>query len=104
MQVIKIRDLHELRILTFVRKCLNKETVPLCHDYYSYQRDRHTHNTRNNLDLLILRSLTNSGATRIKSVGARYWNNNKVAKDNLQVTIDTFKHNLKDNFIRSYAD
>ena len=97
-----MKDLHILRVLTFVRKCLNKETIPLFHDYYSYKRDRHSHNTRNNLDLFIPQSRSNSGATRIKTIRSKYWNTNKVAQKNLDVTIDTFKHNLKDCFINSY--
>ena len=103
-KLLKVKDLHELRVLTFVRKCLNKETISLFHNYYSYKRDHHTHNTRNILDLSIPRSLTNSGLTRIKSIGAKYWNNYKEAQKNLDVTIDTFKHNLKNNIIRTYSD
>ena len=101
-KLIKIKDLHELRVLTFVRKCLNKETIPLFHDYFSYKHTTHSHNTRNNLDLATLRSRTDYGGTRIKSIGARYWNSNKFAHNYLSFTIDAFKHNLKSNYIEKY--
>ena len=101
-KLLKVKDLHELRVLTFVRKCLNKETIPLFHNYYSYKHDHHTHNTRNNLSLFIPRSRTSSGMTRIRSVGVKYWNYNLVAQNNLNVTIETFKHNFKNYTINSY--
>ena len=101
--LVKVRHLHKLRILIFVRKCLNKETISLFHSYFLYQRDHHNHNTRNNLDLATVRSRNDSGATRIKALGPKYWNSNRIAQQNLNFTLDTYKHKLKDYFIGLYV-
>ena len=101
-KLIKVKELHELRVLPFVRKCLNKETIPLFHDYFKHKSTTHMHDLRNNLDLKIFRPRTEFGSTQIKSTGARYWNKNKFARTQLGVSIDTFKHNLKDHYLESY--
>ena len=100
--MLKIKDLHELRILTFVRKCINKETIPLFHDYFTHRQNAHSHNTRNDQDLSLVQSRTEAGVKRIRSVGVKYWNNNLFARSQLKVTLDTFKHNLKNNYLATY--
>ena len=101
-KLIKVKDLYELRILSFVHKCLNKDTIPLFYDYFLYKRDLHSHNTRDDLNLTTIRSRTNYGDSRIKSMGPKLWNNNKIAKEHLDHSLETFKHNIKDNFIQQY--
>ena len=102
--VLKIQHIYELRILSFVRKCLNEETIPLFHDYFIYQADTHRHNTRNDLNISLVRSRTSIGATRIKSTGPKLWNSNSIAKRNLSFTTDTFKYKLKDYYVNKYGD
>ena len=102
-KLIKIRDLHILRVLTFVRKCLNKETISLFHNYFVYQHDNHSYNTRHNINLVPIASRTESGATRIKALGPTYWNSNRTAQQNFKFTLDTYKHKLKDFFIGTYT-
>ena len=103
-KLLKVNHLYELRLLSFVRKCLNKETIPLFHDYFSYQRDVHRYDTRNDLNLVVVRSRTSTGNARIMSCGSKLWNSNDAAKNNLSFTIDTFKHKLKDFYIDTYND
>ena len=97
-ELVKVRDLYEIRILSFVRKCLNKETISLFHKYFTFQHSQHDHNTRLNLDLVTPRPRTDSGATRVQTVGSKLWNSNDTAKQYLNFSIDTFKHKLKDFF------
>ena len=97
-ELVKVKDLYEIRILSFVRKCLNKETISLFHKYFTYQHSQHDHNTRRNLDLVTPRPRTDSGATRVQTVGSKLWNSNDTAKQYLNFSIDTFKHKLKDFF------
>lgn len=103
-KLIKVNHLYELRILSFVRKCLNKETIPLFQNYFSYQYDSHRYDTRNDLNLSLERSRTTIGASTIKSTGPKLWNSNLTAKNNLVFTIETFKHKLKDSYINTYEN
>ena len=102
-KLVKVRDLYEIRILSFVRKCLKKETIPLFHNYYTYQHSQHDHDTRRSLDLVIPRPRTDSGATRVQTAGSKLWNCNETAKEYMNFSMDTFKHKLKDYFISSYG-
>ena len=101
-KLLKISDLYELRILTFVRKCLRKETIPMFHNYYQYQRTIHNYETRDDLTIRPMRSNSRLGASRIHTRGASLWNNNETARENLDSTIDNYKHKLKDFFINRY--
>ena len=73
-KILKVADLHQLRILTFVRKCINKETIPLFHNYFNFLQENHDYETRNNLILRNVLSRTSTGETRIKSSGCILWN------------------------------
>ena len=102
-RLLKVNDLHSLRILTFVRKCLNKETIPLFHEYFTLLHENHDHDTRNDLLTKTIRSQTAAGDKRIKSVGSILWNQSYTARKYLNHTIETYKHKLKDYFIDSYS-
>ena len=69
--------LFESQVLLLVHKCLyNVQIVPeILHCYFSRRSTVHNHNTRNNSDLNIPTSSTNTGQRRIMSIGANFWNN-----------------------------
>ena len=87
-----------------MRKCLNKETIPLFHDYFTLLHENHDHDTRNDLLTKTIRSRTAAGDKRIKSSGSILWNQNNIARTHLNYTLDTFKHKLKDYFIDRYSN
>ena len=103
-KILKVSDLHQLRILTFVRKCINKETIPLFHNYFNFLHENHDHETRNDLILRTVLSRTSTGETRIKSSGCVLWNQYELARKTHKQTIVTFKHKLKNLFIDSYRN
>jgi hypothetical protein len=57
MNVLPISDLHEMRLMLFVHKCIyHRESLPeIFHDYFTSMHSVHSHNTRRNSDLCLTR-------------------------------------------------
>ena len=81
---------------------MNKEIIPLFHNYFTSVNENHGYETKNDCLIRTLRSRTSIGEKRIKSSGCTLWNQNSIARKYMSYTIETFKHKLKDFFIDNY--
>ena len=76
MDLLKINDIAEQEIVTFVHNYFSNKLPPVFDDYYSTLANQHQRNTRNGQNLLhILNHDTNIAASSIKISGAKLWNN-----------------------------
>ena len=46
LEFLKIEDIRQLQLLSFVYDCLNKTPPVFLHDYFTPSSERHTYNTR----------------------------------------------------------
>ena len=74
---LKIEDIRQLQLLSFVYDCLNKTAPVFFHDYFTPSSERHTYNTRlaSRGDLFLERRNTfQYGIRSIEYNDARLWN------------------------------
>ena len=101
--IMKISDLYQVKVLSFVQSCLNKTTIPLFHEYYTLHHATHEYDTRHDLIITQPRTRTAIGHSATKVHGASLWNNNEIAKQNISLSKATFKKKLTVSFINRYT-
>ena len=101
-RILKIEEVYNLKIISFVHDCLNENTIPLFHDYFKLQHQTHSYPTRHILNIIQPKVKTNMGSSSIKSMGASLWNNSEVARSNFQYSKTTLKKNMTSFYINSY--
>ena len=101
-KILKINDLYKTKVLCFVHACLNQNTLNMFHNYFPLLSYTHDHYTRNECDIVIPRSRTNQGSSTVKFKGASFWNNNEVAKENLNHSKNIFKNRITSVFLNEY--
>ena len=82
LEFLKIEDIRQLQLLSFVYDCLNKTAPVFFHDYFTPSSERHNFNTRlvSRGDLLLERKNTfQYGIRSIEYNGERLWNMLPVA-------------------------
>ena len=76
MELLKVTDITEQEIVTFVHNYFGNNLPPVFNDYYNTLANQHQRNTRNGHNLLyILGHVTDIAASSIKIAGAKLWNN-----------------------------
>ena len=76
MELLKVTDITEQEIVTFVHNYFRNNLPPVFNDYYNTLANQHQRNTRNGHNLLyILGHVTDIAASSIKIAGAKLWNN-----------------------------
>ena len=104
MDLLKINDIVEQEIVTFVHNYFSNKLPPVFDNYFSTLADQHHRNTRNGQNLLyILNHGTNIAATSIKISGAKFWNN---LENNFKTIprIKGFRNTFKKQRVSSYKD
>ena len=102
MDLLKINDIADQEILSFVHNYFSKKLPPVFDDYYSTLAEQHQIDTRNGQNLLYIPNhVTNIAATSLKISGAKLWNhlvNNlkKIPK------VKSFRKMLKTKIVSSY--
>ena len=75
MDILKVNDIAEQEIVTFVHNYFRNKLPPVFNDYYETLANRHHRNTRNGHNLLyILGHHRDIAASSIKIAGAKVWN------------------------------
>ena len=77
LEFLKIEDIRQFQLLSFVYDCLNKTAPVFFHGYFTPSSERHTYNTRlaSRGDLFLERRNTfQYGIRSIEYNGARLWN------------------------------
>jgi len=96
MNVLPIKQLHEMQLLQFVHKCMyHKGLLPdIFHNYFAYMHSVHCHNTRSNCDLFLSRAKSNLGQRCCVYKCSQLWNFLPVViKSNSSLSI--FKKDVK---------
>ena len=102
MDLLKIDDIADQEILSFVHNYFSKKLPPVFDDYYSTLAEQHQMNTRNGQYLLhIPDHNTNLAATSIKISGAKLWNNLENNLKNIP-KVKSFRMMLKKKSVSSY--
>ena len=100
LKILKVRDIFEVNILSFVRKCLHGECPTVFNDYFTYPQ--HNHDFRNYDDKLrVPQTNIDLYENSVKVKGAVKWNNlqNSIkSKANLK----SFRYILKMHYINKY--
>ena len=55
--ILKIKHLYELKLASFVHDCINKNTIPLFHNYFTLQNQTHRYITRQEQTLILPRTI-----------------------------------------------
>jgi hypothetical protein len=96
LNVLPIKLLHELHLLTFVHKCIYGNTFlpEIFHDYFSVNTNVHYHNTRqkNNLHFISVQSTIGLKCTAYKAI--KLWNPLPDDIKNI-TTLSIFKSKVK---------
>ena len=75
MDILKVNDIAEQEIVTFVHNYFRNKLPPVFNDYYETLANRHHRNTRNGHNLLhIPGHHRDIAASSIKIAGAKVWN------------------------------
>ena len=104
VQFLKIRDVHELQLLSFMYDCQNHLAPTNFHSYFTLRSEVHGYNTRpaSRGDLFLTRKTTFQYEIRsIQYSGARLWNSIPILiRESPSRTI--FVTKLKTHFLSSY--
>ena len=103
MDLLKIKDIAEQEVVTFVHNYFSNKLPLVFVDYYITLADQHQRNTRNGQNLLyILGHDTNVAASSIKISGAKLWNN---LDNNLKEIpkVKSFRNKFKKQRVSSYV-
>ena len=102
MDLLKIDDIADQEILSFVHNYFSKKLPPVFDDYYSTLAEQHQINTRNGQYLLdIPNHSTNIAAKSIKISGAKLWNNLENNFKNIP-KVKSFRMMFKKKLVSSY--
>ena len=75
LNILKIKHIYEMSVLTFVHRCVRGIPIDSFKNYYEFRGDTHNYSLRNNEDLSSNQVRSNMGANTTHSVGAKLWNN-----------------------------
>ena len=104
MDLLKINDIVEQEIVSFVHNYFSNKLPPVFNNYYSTLADQHQRNTRNGHNLLYIHNHdTNIAATSMKISGAKLWNNLEINFKSIP-KIKGFRNTFKKKRISSYKD
>ena len=73
LRILKVEDIYKTNVLNFVNNCLMKNCPTIFDNYFQIKQS--THRTRSEGSILIKRTRTVLGSLRVKSQGAKLWNN-----------------------------
>ena len=97
LKLLRIQDIFQLRLLTFVYESINKKNPSCFHDYFSFNANFHQHSTRQSNPGNLFLTHRNSfryGLKSIRYMGAKMWNDLPVEIRNSPSKY-SFKNNLK---------
>ena len=104
LELLKITDIKEQEILTFVHNFFSNRLPPVFNGYFETLVSNHNKNTRNGGNLTrILGHTTNLAAKSIKIQGAKLWNKTDKSLKSIPKA-KMFKTKLKIKYIQRYKD
>ena len=102
MDLLKIDDIADQEILSFVHNYFSKKLPPVFDDYYSTLAEQHQLDTRNGQNLLYIPNhVTNIAATSLKISGAKLWNHLENNFKNIP-KVKSFRMMFKKKLVSSY--
>ena len=101
-KILKINEIYKMKILLFVHDCLNKNIIPLFHNYFQLQTLFHNYQTRNTYLVKQPRAKTNMYHSSIKCAGASLWNRSPIAQRNIKLSKATLKMKLTQSYLNDY--
>ena len=102
MDLLKIDDIADQEILSFVHNYFSKKLPPVFDDYYSILAEQHQMDTRNGQNLShIPNHVTNIAATSLKISGAKLWNKLDNNLKNIP-KVKSFRKMFKTKLVGSY--
>ena len=102
MELLKINDIYESEVLSFVYNCVNKNVPDALGNYFTNMSDTHNFNTRNKSHMLRDPCLKSKiGRLSVKQRGVQLWN--KLEKSlKLADNSKAFRKKIKDTVL-SYS-
>ena len=102
LKILRVPDIHRFSLCLFMFK-YEKNLLPTClNNLFRYNRDVHTHNTRNRNNLRQPKTHTNLAELFITNLGPKYWNNLDGHIDK-SLSLACFKKNLIQKIIKEYG-
>ena len=99
LRLLKLEDAHQLSLLCFVQKCSKNGPIDAFTDFF--QSHDHQHNTRMRSNIKKHQITTELGRSTTHFTAATLWNE-LPASINKNTTPETFKHNLRDLYLKKY--
>ena len=102
MDLLKINDIADQEILSFVHNYFSKKLPPVFDDYYSTLAEQHQIVTRNGQNLLYIPNhVSNFADSSLKISGAKLWNN---LDNNFKIIpkVKSFRKMFKTKLVGSY--
>lgn len=98
LHLLKVQDIHKMKVLLFVNKCIQGNCPSVFANYFTYKTLPYNIRQR---DLNVMRSRTNMGSLCISRYGAHLWNN---LDDHIKQkhTQENFKKILIKHFLSHY--
>ena len=100
--ILKIKDAYNLKLLSFVHDCINKNSIPLFHNYFKTQT--HSYQIRYTDKLKPPKIKTNMGASAIKCTAAKIWNSNDIARKYRSFSKSTMKKHIFNSYTATYLN
>lgn len=103
LKILKLQDLFQLKLLTFVYECINKISPPCFHSFFDLVQSVHQYGTRQATKNDIFLTQNNTVQYGLKSVryhGAKCWNDIPLNIKNSPSAI-SFRRNLKAFFFEN---
>ena len=102
LDILKVNDIAEQEIATFVHKYFLNKLPPVFNDYFKTLAQQHQRNTRNGHYLLsILSHKTDIPSSSMRISGAKVWNNLNINLKNIP-TVKNFRNEFKSQRISTY--
>ena len=104
LDVLKVRDLYELEVLSFTYNCINNKVPDAMKNYFTMVSDTHNVNTRNRIHTIRDPCLKSKiGQLSVKQRGPKLWNGlDKSLK--CSPSLGAFRLQIKKKVILSYSD
>ena len=98
LEILKVKDIYEVNIIAFVKKCISKECPKIFHNYYVPNQRHQAWNPK----LIVPSSRIDMYEVSTKIQGAILWNKlNKTLKD--KVHLKCFKKILTKYYVNRYT-
>ena len=101
LQLLKVNDLYKLRVLNFVYKAVNRESIDQFCNYFPSRVNIHDHNTRQKKQLVVKNVKTNFGKSSVYFQGANLWNTYSQHCESAK-TCNSLKRALNNVFLNNY--